>query len=337
MSPTALPPAANAAFTIVGIAATVSFLHNLFSFIHPYLQFSLLYRYAHPSPSGAGPWALVTGASDGIGREFANELAANGFNVVLHGRNQTKLSNVALKLEEDFPARSFRTLIADASSVQCTSCLSDASGDKETEPRVNFEVIKRQLSDLNLTVVINNAGGGLRDPTFAPLHEYSEERISGNISLNALFPLHLTRTLLPILIQNSPSLVMNISSMADQGFPLVAAYAASKSFLMTLTESVGLEMELAGHDVEVLGVRVGRTTGTSGLNARPSMFVPLARDLARAALGRVGCGRRIVDGYWAHSLQNLAASFLPALLLDKVKLDVMLKEKAGELAKKKAS
>ncbi|KAM5386472.1 hypothetical protein ACJZ2D_000435 [Fusarium nematophilum] len=328
----------NSIFTAIGIAATVPVIYKIFWLVSPYLRPSRLYRYAHLSPSGATPWALVTGASDGIGREFATELAARGFNVVLHGRNQTKLSSTALELQERFPSGSFKILIADASAVQCTSCLHGRTGqDQRTGFGVDFEATQRQLEGLHLTVVINNAGGGLQDPTFAPLHKCSQERITGNISLNALFPLHLTRTLLPTLIRNSPALIMNISSMADQGLPLLASYSASKSFLMTMTEAVGLEMDLAGHDVEVLGVRVAKTTGVSGLKVPPSLFLPTAEVMARAALGRVGCGRRIVDGYWAHSLQVRGADFLPGFLLDKVKLDVMRRERDAELEKKKAS
>ncbi|KAF4511681.1 hypothetical protein G6O67_003454 [Ophiocordyceps sinensis] len=294
-----------------------------------YLVPSRIGRYAHAAPDGHPPWALVTGASDGIGRAFAHELAALGFGVVLHGRNHAKLSLVVSQLQEIYPNGSFRTLVADASTVSCTSCL--AQTDRPVP--VDFGAIKAAVDDLHLTVLINNAGGGPADPIYVPLSECSESRVTANVSLNALFPLHLTRALLPTLGRNAPALVLNVSSLADRGFPLVASYSASKQFLMNLTRAVGLEMALQGSagEVELLGVRVGRVTGVSRFKERPSLFIPDAQTMARATLARAGRGHGIVIGYWAHALQELCISLLPGWVRDKVLVQVVRWERAKEL------
>ncbi|CAH0019986.1 unnamed protein product [Clonostachys rhizophaga] len=274
---------------IIGWLTILTFIIHIAYLIRIYILPSRLNRYAHPAPNGDEPWALVTGASDGIGRQFAQELAAQGFNVVLHGRNQAKLSAVEADLQKLHPGRSFKILVADAGAVPCKTCISDkhlSDGGRT----VNFDAIRAAVEDLHLTVLINNAGGGPTNPVYAPLIESSAEHIINNVSLNALFPLHLTRVLLPFLNRNGPALLMNISSMADIGFPLLASYSASKQFLVNLTRVLCLEMSLDDRtpQVEVLCVRIGKTTGVSHLKESPSFFTPSSRAMARAALIRNG-------------------------------------------------
>ncbi|KAK1640690.1 short chain dehydrogenase/reductase [Colletotrichum phormii] len=282
--------------TFVGILTIGITVVKIADWIAIYTLPSRLGRYAHNSSNGDAPWALVTGASDGIGR----------FNVVLHGRNHAKLSADASDLRIKCPESSFRILVA------WQTRRPSQTGDSSQAP-LDFESIQAELRELHLTVVVNNAGGGPTNPVFSPLIECSMDRINSNVSLNARFPLHLTRVLLPTLQQNAPSMVMNISSMADQGFPLLVAYSASKQFLMNMTRAVGLEFKLddAANSVEMLGVRVGRVTDVSHLKEAPSLFTPDFQTMARAALARSGHGHGIVVRYWGHALQQAASSFLP--------------------------
>ena len=60
-------------------------------------------KYLRKTPDGGASWALVTGASDGIGRALSSEVAARGFNVLIHGRNESKLSNVREELAAVYP------------------------------------------------------------------------------------------------------------------------------------------------------------------------------------------------------------------------------------------
>lgn len=311
-------------FATIGLLTAVLAVTKAFQFISIYLLPSRIARYAHTT-NGQPPWALVTGASDGIGRGFAAELAKQGFNVVLHGRNHAKLSSVMSHLKERHPDRSFRILIADASTVACLNCIRPGQGHPHTHdqdsgpPPVDFDALRASLDDLNLTVLINNAGGGALNPTFLSLGESSEARITGNVSLNALFPLHLTRALLPTLRRNSPSLVVNVSSLADNGLPLLVSYCASKRFLLTMTEAVVREMKLLGKgsDVELLGVRVGKTTNTAYFTEKPSFFTPDSQTMARSALEKAGYGHGVVVGYWAHALQHLLIKAMPLWIKDR--------------------
>ncbi|KAF4949308.1 hypothetical protein FSARC_13515 [Fusarium sarcochroum] len=326
----------NAALSTIGAITLAVWLYKIFSFVRIYfLQSDRLHRYNHPSSTGTDAWALVTGASDGIGRQLAQELAGRGFNVVLHGRNETKLANVMSEVQQKFPSRSFKVLVADASSVRSADhSISQTDRDRKSQHGVDFEAIKSQLSGLNLTILINNAGKGIQGLEFAPLEGYSESSITGNVSLNALFPIHLIRTLLPTLIRNSPALIINISSVGDKGFPLLVSYSASKSFLMTMTESLGLELKLEGHDVDTMCVRVSKTTGVVGSDMQPNFSVPSASAVAKAALARVGCGERIVVGHWVQSLQQVVVRMLPRWLWERTIIDVMQNERAEEMKRK---
>ncbi|KAM0262596.1 hypothetical protein ACHAQJ_001641 [Trichoderma viride] len=298
--------------------------------IRVYLLPPNLQRYVHVSADGRPPWALVTGASDGIGRAFAGELALRGFNVVLHGRNQAKLDVVKSQLQNRYPETLFRTLIVDASTVQCLNCLQ--AGEKQPQQSLDFNAIRDTLQDLHLTVLVNNAGAGTRNPIYLPLGDSSEQRITENISVNALFPLHLTRVLLPHLAQSSPALIMNISSVADAGFPLLASYSASKQFLMTLTRAIHMEIALLGEaDIECLGVRVGNVTAVSHNKQSPSIFTPTADTMARAALDRAGHGHVVVIGYWAHALQQAGLMFMPDSAAEKVMINVIRERRHAEL------
>ncbi|KAI6085272.1 hypothetical protein F4821DRAFT_261112 [Hypoxylon rubiginosum] len=247
----------------------------------------------------------MTGASDGIGRAFVDQLAAEGFNVVLHGRNYEKLSQVVLELEGLFPQRSFKVVVADANKVACVSCLTHHSEGLDRAAPLDFAAIKKELDGINLTVLINNAGGNPSPPFFVPLKDKAEVKIIENVSLNALFPLHLTRALLPNLIRDAPSLLINVGSMADEGLPLTATYGASKQFLMTLTNAVHREMAMnSGTDVEILGIQAGRVTGVARYKERASFFVLDTKAFAKAALAHAGHRGGIVEGTGRISCSN---------------------------------
>jgi 17beta-estradiol 17-dehydrogenase / very-long-chain 3-oxoacyl-CoA reductase len=300
-----------------GVLYLTGLAYRIVTFISPFLRPSRLHRYLHDS-DGNPPWALVTGASDGIGRQFCHQLAARGFNVVLHGRNPSKLGRVRDELAAAFPQRRFRELIADGSEISCSSC-------SRCRPRaaVDFDAVAASLADVNLTVLINNAGGGVVNPVYQFIHDCSEARLVGNINLNAVFPLLLQARLLPQLLRNSPSLIINIGSLADNGMPMLASYASSKKFADTASRVLSRELRLQRRhpDVEVLSVRVGEVTQTS-YNSHPvSLFEPDAATMARAALARVGCGRPSIVGYFPHALQQAAMDWAPSWAFEKALLD----------------
>lgn len=120
-------------------------------------------------------YALITGASDGIGLGFAQELLSRGFNVILHGRNPAKLAAIQTSLQSTFPDRKVDTVIAYTSDNQ-----SDISG------------IIKSISTKEVTVLVNNVGGVFTVPKVMPLIESTAADIDKIINLNARFQTQLT-------------------------------------------------------------------------------------------------------------------------------------------------
>jgi len=278
---------------IIGLLITFYLLTRLTLHAHTYLRSSSLPHYLDPSnPS----WALVTGATDGIGLGFAQELCQRGFNVILHGRNPQKLQKVQTQLARDYPQAKTRIVVFDAS--QPTEALE--------------EQLRKCVGDLNLRVLVNNVGGqgGLTRKTYQTLVETTGEEVDKVMNLNARFMTQLTRILLPTLTRNAPSLILNISSIAALGLPYLAVYGGSKGYLDSFTRALSAEMSVEGKQVEVMGIRVGSVQST-GNDVEQGFFIPSSRRMAKAALERVGCGRVMLCAFWPHALQVGVAEMLP--------------------------
>lgn len=152
-----------------------------------------LKRYAH----GSGSWALVTGATGGMGEEWAHQLAGLGFNVIVHGRNESKLADIKAKIESKNSSIKVKTAIADASA--CPPNLAQ------------LRDILDAKSDLKLTVVVNNIG--VVSQSYPLLEEVPEEELMAQVSTNALFPTLVAQKALPLLKRNQPSLMVNVTSL----------------------------------------------------------------------------------------------------------------------------
>jgi 17beta-estradiol 17-dehydrogenase / very-long-chain 3-oxoacyl-CoA reductase len=278
-----------------------------------YLYASGLSKYLRTTPNGEASWALVTGASDGIGHALTNELAARGFNVLLHGRNAEKLSRVQKDLSAAHPQRKFRTVAADASHFT----------------PADIDRIAAEVKDLPLTILINNVGGTAPlSSNFKHFETMTPTEMTALYSLNVQFPLHLTRALLPQLAaQKEPTLICSCGSGAQIGQAYIAAYSGCKGAIHAWNRALAAEQAHAGSAVEVLEVVVGPTF-TQQLkkdpNMKPGLFMPSAEVMARAILARVGHGHRSVTPYFWHALQGSALyGLLPARMVDGIVAGVL--------------
>lgn len=125
--------------TVVG-TATVSYqaLHLLQSSWFYFLRPSSVRKYLH----GPAPYAIVTGATDGIGKAVARELYARGFNLIIHGRNEEKIRKVIDEIKAVRGNGDIRYFVADAQKAGH-----------------DFAQLLAPFADLNITLVINNVGG----------------------------------------------------------------------------------------------------------------------------------------------------------------------------------
>lgn len=182
--------------------------------------------------------ALVTGASSGIGRSFAAQLAARGVGLVLTARRETALKELARGLE-DRHGISVQVLAAD---------LCEESG---------VAAVERRLADPDLAVdlLVNNAGASGAP---AALGSGSLEGELANLTLNTSAPLRLMHACLPRMRSAGRGAVVNVSSMVSAlPMPGSSVYGASKAFLSALGES--LYLENAPHGVHVMTLSAGLT------------------------------------------------------------------------------
>jgi 17beta-estradiol 17-dehydrogenase / very-long-chain 3-oxoacyl-CoA reductase len=278
-----------------------------------WLYASGLPRYLRISPDGQASWALITGASDGIGLALADELGARGFNVVLHGRNKDKLARVRDQLASSHPQREFRIVTVDASRFT----------------PADIDRITGAVADLPLTVLINNVGGTAPlSSNFKHFESMTATEMQALYSLNVQFPLQLTCALLPrFAAQKEPTLIMTCGSGSQVGQAFIAAYSGCKAALHAWSRALCAEQAAAGSAVEVLEVVVGPTY-TQQLqkeaDMKASLMMPTADVMARAILARAGHGHRCVTPYFWHALQGtLLYGLLPASVADGIVATVL--------------
>lgn len=181
--------------------------------------------------------ALITGASSGIGLEYAREFARRGSNLILVARRQDALENLKRELSEAF-------------GVTVTVIAMDLSSPDAGQKLVG------ELAAQGLTVdfLINNAGFG----TNSRFSQEDRSVIRQEITLNVLTLVDLTAAFLPHMLKQNFGAVVNIASTASyQPVPGMAVYAATKSFVRSFTSAVW--GEVAGTNVRVLTVSPGAT------------------------------------------------------------------------------
>ncbi len=166
-----------------------------------------------PSSTSSAPYALVTGSTGGMGEEWAYQLAAHGFNIILQGRNRAKLEAVRDEILQRRPnahhaARGevpdVRLLVTEA-TVWPNDALTKGLEALLAEP------------GLRLTIVINNLG--INSVHYPRLEQQSREEVEEIVIANSLFPLEVSRLTLAQLKQNQPSLSVTITSMAWKNPP----------------------------------------------------------------------------------------------------------------------
>lgn len=315
----ALTEKMSAAYILSGIGtiAVVHLLYRLLRFVHLYfIQQSKLSRYLH---AGENTYALVTGASDGIGIELVRQLLAKGFNVILHGRNPDKLSRIQQDLSKQFPNR--RAVVIAAT----------ADDPLNSVPKVETLIKDIEKQGGRLTVLINNVGGTLMfGPTYRSLEELPYDIVDKQISMNLRFPTLLTKTLFPILKANKPSLIINVGSYAGETCgPWLSIYSPSKAFNHAFSMTLTSEMRASKTDIEVLGVLVAQVLSASNFD-QPSFAVLTSEECARDILNRVGCGKRLVTASWRHCVAAEGIKWLPKEFVEWLLIQMMTQRRLDE-------
>jgi hypothetical protein len=214
-----------------------------------------------------GPWALVTGASEGIGESFARALATRGLDLLLVARRPGPLEVLAAQLRTTHGIR-VRTAPADVARPDLLAVLDALAGDDE------------------VGLVVHNAAFSALGPFLdRPLDDLLKV-----IDVNCRAPLAMAHHFGRKMAARGRGGIVLMSSLAGgQGCPMVVSYAASKAFETVLAEGLWDELRPAG--VDVLACRAGPTRTPSYEASRPRKKVPMMEpgpvvEEALAALGR---------------------------------------------------
>lgn len=239
--------------------------------------------------------ALITGASSGLGAEFASQLARRGADVVLVARRKERLRDLADRIR---------------ASHDVTATPVDLDLTKPDAPAELRRILEER--GISIQTLVNNAGFGMRGD-FA---EADPDRLSAMLQLNVTAVVTLTREFLPDLEQDGRGALINVASTAAyQPCPNMALYGATKAFVLSLTEAIAYETRRSGLRVlcispgatrtEFFDV-VGTTDAAIGRFQSPEQVVSLAfRELDRRTVpASVVAGR-------LNALTAKAAGFVP--------------------------
>ncbi len=222
----------------------------------------------------AGQWALVTGASSGLGADFARELAARGADLVLVARREERLRSLAGELTA-------------AHGIRVHLIPMDLA-----VPGAAAHLVE-QLDDLGVApdLLINNAGAG----TFAAFHDTPWSRLESLIQLDVVALTELTRLLAGEMVARGRGRILQVASIsAYQPTPGYAAYAAAKAYVLSFGEAFGHELRGTGVTLTVVSPGVTATEFMDTAGHRLSWF-DRALMMESATAARAGI-RALLEG-----------------------------------------
>lgn len=301
------------------------------------------YKRRGPKPT----YALITGASGGIGYGIARSLVQNGFGVILLGHKEAELAEAATQLRAlvpeghrggnqdgrvDAEAEEFvKTIVMDAQTATPA----------EMEAKLLAAVVEPEL---RVSVLVNNVGSSpIALPPFRELRTYSPGDIDGVIDLNARFMARLTTLMLPVLVHRGSgvnergmsfgthrrSLIVNVSSAGYIGTPWLIMYGATKAF--NLGFSRGLSMELEANPetrhVDCVCVIPGdvRSQGNCmGVSKGAPDSDTFGRYVVERVDGAVYRGWREMRPYWRHHLEGMLVNLVPERLVTQGITDLLV-------------
>ncbi|MYL35216.1 SDR family NAD(P)-dependent oxidoreductase [Pontibacillus yanchengensis] len=248
------------------------------------------------------PTALITGASSGLGYEFARLFAANGYNLIVTARNEVKLQELQNELEH----------------VDVTIVPKDLS-----QPHSAEELYKELDSkDIHVNVLVNNAGFGLT----GSFDKLSLQEQQDMMQVNMTTLTDLTYWFLPemkkLANKGEPAGILNVASTAAfQPGPGMSIYYASKAYVLSFSE--GLAGELKGTGVNITTLCPGATETNFFKTARGEKMKLAASAMSASVVAKAGFegfqkGQRIIIPGRSNAVGAVLAKFLPSSITAKI-------------------
>jgi short-subunit dehydrogenase len=256
-----------------------------------------------------GAWALIAGASEGLGAAYARALAERGMNLVLVARRRALLERLAEGLHGTF-------------GVEVRCC------DGDLASLAFLETLQAACSGLEVGLMVYNA-------TYAPVGEFEYAAVADLmrvVDVNVRAPVVLLRAFVPPMTERGRGAVVLMTSLAgNQGTPRIAAYAASKAFTRVLGEGLWHELENRGIDVITCCAGAVRTPGyamTADKDAPGTLDPEKVVEQALRALGR---GPLVIPGF----VNRAASVFMGRLLPRRAAIAIMAGSTSGLAPAKK--
>lgn len=245
-------------------------------------------------------WALVTGATVGIGESFTRLLASKGYNIALVARDEVRLHERAGELREKYGIQTF-VLPAD---------LATKSGVKSVE---------KYIQSYEIEVLINNAGFAINKVFTAS--DLGDEQDLLNVLVRT--PMRLMHVILPGMKERKSGTIINVSSVA--GFIAGGTYSAAKSYLTVLSESINADLKGSGVKVSALCPGFTRTEfhkhARMKMKGLPSFLWLNADKLVAKAWKDAQANKPVSIPGWQYKLLIAIISITPRGLIRRVRLD----------------
>lgn len=251
-------------------------------------------------------WALVTGATAGIGESFTRVLAHEGFSIVLVARDLERMKERAASLESRYKVQ---TAIVQADLATDAGCAK----------------VEKYISENQIEVLINNAGFGI-NKAFSVSDLDSEQQL---LDVLVRTPMRLMHTVLPQMKERNSGSVINVSSVA--GWIAGGTYSASKSYLTVLSESIHTEMSGTAVKISALCPGFTRTEfherGRMRMNGLPE-FMWLSSDRVVAQAWKENQkGKTLSVPGWQYLILSTVSRFGPRPLVRKLGMNVRVRQR----------
>jgi short-subunit dehydrogenase len=251
-------------------------------------------------------WAVVTGATAGIGESFTRILAHEGFNIVLVARDLERMKARAADLESRF---NINTTIIQADLATDDGCAK----------------VEKYISENQIEVLINNAGFGI-NKAFSVSDIDSEQQL---LDVLVRTPMRLMHTVIPQMKERNSGAIINVSSVA--GWIAGGTYSASKSYLTVLSESLHTEMSGTGVKISALCPGFTRTEfhqrGRMRMNGLPEFMWLSADRVVLQAWKENQNGKVLSVPGWQYLILSTVSRFGPRPLVRKLGMNVRVRQR----------
>jgi len=269
-----------------------------------------------------GQWAVVTGATDGIGKAYAFAFAKKGMSVLLISRTESKLKDVKKEIEaKNYPGVEISYLVCDYSKF-----------DKAAQ-----DTVGKVVRDLEVGVLVNNVGVSYRYPMF--FHELTDSEVQDLLTMNIDSTVWMTRMCLTGMLERQKGAIVNISSAsAMYDLPLLAQYSGSKSFIEKFSRALNVEYQSKGITCQC---QIPFYVATKLAKMRKSLMVPTSSEFVSLAIKWIGYSDCVVSPFLFHAIQGWLLDVLPNFLVKRIIMTMHLATRKRGLkkdaAKKEAS